>query len=195
MDSSEIQKHALALKAFFVIIFALLLSFIILKNLQGRKSSDTSNPLPATPSTQSSGANKVELVFQPQSQILRPQQPVEIGIMVNNDNNLLSAVSVKLIFDKDKLTFNEPVLENFFPNAVVLENSVDNKQGRISLSLGSPVAATGSGMIARLTGVVNSGVSGETDIVILPESKVMRQGSATSILSKTGHTSLNIVLY
>lgn len=148
-----------------------------------------------TPKEQTPATRSVQLKIQPANQIIRPLQPIQLDVLVENNTVPISSISLNILYDKDFLTLNTPTLGNFFSNPIVFENSVDNKNGLLTVSLGSTTAGTVSGVVIQITGTVNSGTSGETDLVILPQSKVIPQGSTSSILTQTGQATLNILLF
>ncbi len=149
--------------------------------------------LPAAVQKQQSG-KAASLTLDPRSLRVLPQQPFTVNVMVDTKGNAVSGVDLKIVFDPDKIFLNNPQLGEFFNEPVVFENSVDNKRGLLSLSLGSPGQADQSKTLVTLQGVVKSGVSGETDLIILPESKVIDAKTASSILGNTSGTTLTIMM-
>lgn len=138
--------------------------------------------------------NMVGLRLQPVSQIIHPQQPFEVQVIIDNQETPLSAVTLKIIYDKDMIFINEAAIDEFFTNPIVFENTIDNKLGLLRLSLGSTTPSSRSGVLARVKGLANNQATGETDMVISPESKVIPAGSTTSILGSAGQASLKIIL-
>lgn len=178
-------------------IFVLLLLLVAMLWLRSKQSSRKAVSRLNSSPTSLKNAKSIHagLSLNPSTQILRPQQQFEVGVIMDNEESPISGVSLKILFDKRMIVMSLPQVESYFPNPVVFENSIDDKLGIISISLGSITPATGSGTLVKLSGIINSGVSGETDLVILPESKIMRQGSTASILTSTNHATLNVVLY
>lgn len=138
--------------------------------------------------------NAVGLRLLPVSQIIRSQQPFEVQVVIDNKETPLSAVTLKMIYDKDMIFVQEAAIDEFFTNPIVFENTIDNKLGLLMLSLGSTTPSSRSGVLVRIKGITNYQATGETDMVISPESKVIPAGSTSSVLGSAGQASLKIIL-
>lgn len=150
--------------------------------------------LPSAFPTQIELKKGTSLNFNPQKFTLKPQERFNVDVVLSNPGNQVSGVDLKIIFDPGMLILSTPTPGNFFINAVILDNTVDNKRGLVSVSLGSSSPASASGTLVRLSGSVYSGVTGETDLIILPESKITWTGSGSSILEQTGQATISVLV-
>lgn len=150
--------------------------------------------LPTAEPTQVMVKKGTSLTFNPQNLTLRPGQQFTFDITLINPGNMVSAADIKIVFDPDMLYIAKPAVGDLFAGQVVLDNTVDNKRGLVSLTLSGTSPASQSGALVRLTGAVNQGVTGETDLIILPDSKITWTGSGSSILEQTGQATISVIV-
>lgn len=124
-----------------------------------------------------------------------------VDIILNTNNQDVSGAQIELSYNPNILTnvAIEPVIDGsgiFSQNSVVLINSVDPSQGRISLAIGingNEEEVSGTGKVATLTfSAIPSDQLQGTEITFLPKSSVTTYSSIESILKDT--TSLFIIL-
>lgn len=178
-----------------IIIFIALALWVFSRNRgTGTRTNNTAATFPSAFPTQTELKKGTTLNFNPQKFTLKPQERFNVDVVLNNPGNQISGVDLKIIYDPGMLILSTPTPGNFFTNAVILDNTVDNKRGLVSVSLGSSTPASKSGTLVRLSGSVYSGVTGETDLIILPESKITWTGSGSSILEQTGQATISVLV-
>ena len=105
-----------------------------------------------------------QLSFNPLLQDVPINSKVEIEIRVENVFHLKGA-SISLNFNADKLQYNSSTDNNFIPNATLMEQTIDNVSGMVTLDiagLGIDSYISGSGILLTVT--FNPIASGETTI-------------------------------
>jgi hypothetical protein len=90
-----------------------------------------------------------QIFFDPSSQNVSLDFPVEIDIKIENVFHLKGA-SISLYFDANQLQYKSSIDKEFIPNAILLEQTIDNINGEVTLdiaSLGINSYASGSGTL------------------------------------------------
>ena len=125
-----------------------------------------------------------QLSFNPLLQDAPINSKVEIEIRVENVFHLKGA-SISLNFDADKLQYDSSTANNFIPNATLMEQTIDNVSGMVTLDiagLGIDSHVSGSGTLLTVT--LNSIASGETTITF--NATELRDDKNNSIAHITG---------
>ena len=94
-----------------------------------------------------------QLSFNPLLQDVPINSEVEIEIRVENVFHLKGA-SISLNFDADKLQYGSSTDNNFIPNATLMEQTIDNVSGKLTLDiagLGIDSYVSGSGTLLTVT--------------------------------------------
>ncbi len=186
-----------------IIILAIITGILIFLAVRSDKSTQISRtitndvakptPLPVKPYT-----NLAFSVQQLDLTKLPPSQSVDI--ILDTHGKAVSAAQVELSYDPKVFTNVSltPAVQNqlFGKNPVVLINSVEPTQGRISFAIGISTndgEKSGVGSIAKLSFTANKFAGIPTSqITFLPKSAVTTLGSAKSVLNST--TPLQVIL-
>lgn len=108
-----------------------------------------------------------------------------VDIVVNTMGDNTTAAQAEIAYDP-KVVRNIVVTQGgFYDNPIVLFNTVDQKNGRISYAIGIKPQGQpkkGTGTIATITYTVAPGASGSTTFTLLPKTKVTAEGVPQSVL-------------
>lgn len=112
-------------------------------------------------------------------------------------DNKITAVQLELSYDPKALTKVDILPGDFIENPVVLLKDVDQKNGRISYTLGVKMgqpAVIGTGSIAKIqfSPLAGSNLT-TTSINFLPKSKVSAESQSKSVLKSALGTIINLV--
>jgi len=125
-----------------------------------------------------------QLSFNPLLQDVPINSKVEIEIRVENVFHLKGA-SIGLNFNADKLQYDSSTDNNFIPNATLMEQTIDNVSGKVTLDiagLGIDSYTSGSGTLLTVT--FNPIASGKTTITF--DASELRDNENNSIDHITG---------
>ena len=109
-------------------------------------------------------------------------------VNVNTGKNKVTAVQIELVFDPNVLRNVEISPSEFFPNYLVLLNSIDEKNGRISFALTLPPkenGVLGIGSIAQIKFNISSQSAFPTFIEFMPKTEVSAENISVSVLKET----------
>jgi len=119
-----------------------------------------------------------------------------LDFVIDTLSNELTAVQLEISYDPETITNVQVSPGSFFPNPVTLLELVDNNNGRITYALGITPAQTpvkGQGIVARISFQRAPGVPAQqTQIELLPKTKVTQQGIGSSVLRSTSGTTIII---
>ncbi|MCK4782025.1 hypothetical protein KAS79_03855 [Candidatus Parcubacteria bacterium] len=119
----------------------------------------------------------------------------DVSIFVNTNGEDINAVEVNLKFDPTKLQVASPTAGKSFISVWISQPAYSNTEGTLSFMGGipSPGINTSSGLVSTVTFRVLS--PGETSIVFLDSSKVLRNDpDGTDILTSMGRGVYNLVV-
>lgn len=117
--------------------------------------------------------------------------PIEIATY----NNKVTVAQIELSYDPKVLTNVSVNAGSFFVNPFILINKVDEKNGRVSYSIGiSPQdnAKQGNGLLATLTFQIIKPTLQSTSIVLLPKSLIVAEGTDRSVLKATTSAQITV---
>lgn len=170
-----------------LILVALGLMFIATASLYPKPSVElplTRRPTPPVEQT--------TLLFGDLSMATDSAQPTySIPIIISAQKNLVTGVQLELSYDPQIITNVSIQQGSFFSKPVVLLNSIDNDNGRISYALGiSPQDSgkKGEDIVAVLTFKAKTPIPSATTISFLPKTLVTAEGVAQSVLKSTSPT-------
>lgn len=139
--SETIKKKKIFVSISF--LFLVLVLFIVVFQVQ-KKEKPQEIRIKAVPST--------TLSFSPASLTKGLGETFTLNVIINTGENAVSAAEIHVSFDPDKLSCQNIIKGDFLPN-VLLEGTINQGQGRASITLGSQPAnpKKGSGNVAILT--------------------------------------------
>jgi len=118
-----------------------------------------------------------------------------VSVFVNTGGEDVNAVEVNLKFDPEKIQVASPTAGKSFIEIWIAQPTYSNTRGTISFVGGvpSPGINTSAGLVSTLT--FRAIAPGKTSIVILENSKVLRNDSkGTNILTSTGRGTYNLLI-
>lgn len=119
----------------------------------------------------------------------------KIEVMVDTRENSLTAAQLEISYDPKFITNVEINPGTFFPDPLTLLNTVDAQNGRVTYALGiTPAQAPvkGQGVVANIIFDVVPGVTGQTQIELLPKTVVTQEGIQASVLKEATGTTIII---
>lgn len=111
-----------------------------------------------------------------------------VAVMIDSHSNKVSGTQINLAYDPTVLSNVSVKLGTYFTNPSILLNTVDTKNGRITLVLGiqpNALQATGSGTIATVSYTLLPTTKSSTQISFLPKTAVTQEGELSSVLAST----------
>lgn len=114
-----------------------------------------------------------------------------IPIIIQTGKNLVTGVQLELLYDPQIIANVSIQQGRFFSNPVVLLNSIDSDNGRISYAIGiSPQdsAKKGEDIVATLTFKAKPSTPSATTISFLPKTLVTAERVAQSVLKSANKT-------
>lgn len=118
-----------------------------------------------------------------------------LPINISTVNNKVTVAQVELSYDPKILTNVSINAGTFFANPFILINQVSEKDGRVSYSIGinpQDAAKQGNGLLATLTFQTIKPTLQSTNIVLLPKSLVVAEGTDRSVLKATTSAQITV---
>ncbi len=181
-------KKTLALISILVLI-TVILFVVALRSGQTKPSGDETAATQSEEPTPTQAAKSV-LTLSPNPVTVSPGGKGEVDVVINTDENAVTAVQLEVSYDPRVVTNVDVVPGPLFSNAVVLIDNNDAQTGRLTYAFGiTPNSPTiqGTGTVATITFTATGTQGQQSEIALLPETLVTARGVATSVLkSATG---------
>jgi hypothetical protein len=119
----------------------------------------------------------------------------QVAVQIDSGPGTISAVQLSLSYDPRILTNVRIQKGKYFPTPFELLNMVDENKGIITYAIGiapNGSAQAGKGTVAIITYTPNQGVTNQTRIDFLPQTKVTSEGINTSVLQQPHGLTLNL---
>lgn len=124
------------------------------------------------------------LSFSPASLIVAPNQTFTLNILINTDTNQVTATEVRVAFDNTKLQAQSLTAGTFLP-VVLLPGSIDQTQGKASITLGSGTSPKqGSGILATMVFRATTPTGASPTNIVLTGSQVAAIGEPGNVITQ-----------
>lgn len=134
-------------------------------------------------------ARKVTLSFTPDKAGLSKGELASLNININTGGEKVSAVELILAYDPKIISLEDVRAGAFFPNATVLNKTIDKKQGRLSFAFGGTQAKSGTGIAAVIK---LKGLAAGMANLDLSSSQVASIGNQTNTLKTAGRAKITV---
>ena len=116
-----------------------------------------------------------------------------VNIFINTMGDNTTAAQAEIAYDPKAVTNVQVAQGSFFDNPIVLFNTVDQKNGRLSFAVGIKPEGQpqkGTGTVATISYTVLPGATGSTTFTFLPKTKVTAEGVSQSVLKTANNVTL-----
>ncbi len=190
------MKRTVMLIIFLIFAASILLIYAISSQPVSKPALDINISPTQTVSVTTTSSADSSLYFSPDYIELSTSDSASLDIMINSGKNQITGIQLEIGYDPE--VFSEIILTpgKFLPQATVLLNENDEKNGRVSYALVLPpsvlpISGTGTVVNVRLTKSTDvSDASNPTTISILPKSLVSAIGIEGSVLREVKNASV-----